>query len=137
MATAKILYASDLITEAIHLKSGKRIMTDAPEDNNGKGSAFSPTDLVSAALVSCMITIMGIKANQLELSLGKIESNVTKIMGIQPRRITKLVIELNFEKEFEDEIRKQLEEAGVNCPVAKSLHPEIIQEVKFSYGVEV
>lgn len=137
MATAKILYASDLITEAIHLKSGKRIMTDAPEDNNGKGSAFSPTDLVSAALVSCMITIMGIKANQLELSLGKIESNVTKIMGIHPRRITKLVIELNFEKEFEDEIRKQLEEAGVNCPVAKSLHPEIIQEVKFSYGVEV
>lgn len=135
MATAKILYASDLITEAIHVKSGIRIITDAPVDNNGKGSAFSPTDLISAALVSCMITIMGIKANQLKISLGKIESDVTKIMGINPRRITKLEVKINFEKAFDDELRKQLEEAGRNCPVAKSLHPEIIQDVTFNYGV--
>jgi len=134
METAKITYESDLRTEATHPLSGSKIITDAPLDNNGKGSSFSPTDLLSTSLACCMITIMGIKADKQGFELGKIKSDVFKIMGSDPRRVIKIRVELFFEKEFTTSEKQIIEDAARNCPVAKSLHPEIIQDIQFNYN---
>jgi len=134
METAIITYESDLRTEATHTLSGSKIITDAPLDNNGKGSAFSPTDLLSTSLACCMITLAGIKAEKNGFDLGKVKSAVYKTMGIDPRRVIKIKIDLFFEKNYTSDEKEIIEEAAHNCPVAKSLHPEIIQEITFYYN---
>ncbi len=98
MHTAKVTYQGELRTEAEHLRSGNVIHTDAPVDNNGKGEAFSPTDLVATATLTCMITMMGIKARKSDINMGEVSGSVKKIMVPAPRRIGELVIELNFEQ---------------------------------------
>lgn len=134
MATAKIIYQGNLRTEATHLKSGKSFITDAPTDNNGKGEAFSPTDTVCAALASCMLTLIGITADKKEFELGSMEIEVQKYMESAPRRISKIDVDVTFKgKNYSDREKKLMETAAINCPVAKSLHPDIIQEVKFNY----
>ena len=135
MEMAKIIYLSELRTEATHIKSGKTIITDAPVDNNGKGSAFSPTDLLSTSLGCCMLTLIGIRSEKNNFDPGKISAKVYKTMGINPRRVTALKIELFFEKTFAEDQRKIVEDAALNCPVAKSIHPDINQDISFSYGV--
>jgi putative redox protein len=135
METAKIKYLGDLRTEALHLKSGKTLLTDAPTDNQGKGEAFSPTDILSASLASCMITIMGIKANEKKIDLTGINATVEKFMESSPRRVAKVKISINFPSglNLDQKTRQILENAAINCPVAKSLHPEISQDVVFIY----
>lgn len=134
MVTAKIIYQGNLRTEATHLKSGKTFITDAPTDNNGKGEAFSPTDTVCAALASCMLTLIGITANKHSFSLGNIEVEVTKYMADKPRRIDKIDVGISFKgKEYSEKEKAFVQTAAINCPVAKSLHPDIVQEVKFNY----
>lgn len=134
METAKIIYESGLKTEATHVLSGTKIFTDAPVDNNGQGSSFSPTDLLSTSLACCMITLAGIKSQKNGFELGKIESNVFKTMGVDPRRVVKIKVELFFGQDFKPSEKEIIEEAVYNCPVAKSLHPEIIQEIHFHYN---
>lgn len=134
METAKIIYESDLRTEATHVFSGTKIITDAPLDNNGKGSAFSPTDLLSTSLACCMITLIGIKAQKNGFELGKIEANVFKTMGIDPRRVINIKVELFFDKDYKTSEKEIIEDAAYNCPVAKSLNPEIIQDIHFHYN---
>lgn len=134
METAEIIYEGELTTTAKHLKSGSILTTDAPVDNNGKGSTFSPTDLMSVSLVSCMLTIIGIHAEKNNIDTGKVKALMTKVMGSQPRRVIEINVELNFEKSFSEEIQKQIIEWGVNCPVAKSLHPDLHQNLKFNFG---
>ena len=90
MATSKVTYLGDLRTSSIHLASGSEIISDAPTDNNGKGEAFSPTDTVANALASCMFTVMGIKARDLEVDFSNSTAEVTKVMGTEPRRITEI-----------------------------------------------
>lgn len=128
-------YQGGLRTEAIHLKSGNKIITDAPVDNQGKGEAFSPTDLVCAALGSCMITIMGIIAQREEIDMSGLEVSTTKHMAANPRRISK--IELNFTwnnmPALTDSQVQKLKKAALSCPVALSLHPETEQEVTFDF----
>ena len=82
--TSKVIYTGSLRTEAEHLKSGAKIITDAPTDNHGKGEAFSPTDTVATALASCMLTVMGIKAEDLKLNLKGTMAEVTKTMEANP-----------------------------------------------------
>ena len=94
---SQIIYKGDLRTEAEHLASGVKIISDAPVDNHGKGEAFSPTDLVSTALAQCMITLMGIAANNHEISLGKIAAEVTKTMASEPRRISVIKVDVKIE----------------------------------------
>ncbi len=89
---AEVEYQGNLRTQAKHLKSGKMVVTDAPTDNNGKGEAFSPTDLVSAALSSCMMTIMGMVAEREEIDLKGLRSEVVKIMTSNPRKIGEIQI---------------------------------------------
>ncbi len=127
-------YIGELRTESTHLKSSNVIITDAPTDNNGKGNAFSPTDLVASALCSCMTTVMGICAAKNGFELPKSKAFVTKIMSSNPRRISKIIIEINFEKNYLSEQQtEKLLAVAKGCPVAHSLSSDLIQEVKFNF----
>ena len=127
-------YLGGLRTESIHLKSSDVIITDAPTDNNGKGNAFSPTDLVASALCSCMTTVMGIYADKNSFDLPRSTAHITKIMSSHPRRISKISIDINFDKNSlsEQQIEKLIAVAK-GCPVAQSLSSDLIQEVKFNF----
>lgn len=135
MQTAQIIYTGELRTTATHLQSGTVIDTDAPVDNNGKGERFSPTDLVATALGSCMLTIMGITARQHQWKIEGTRVSVQKIMGTEPRRITGVKINFDFPEghQLEEKERTILERAALTCPVAKSVHPDILQDVTFNW----
>ncbi len=133
--TSKVIYQGALRTSAQHLKSSNTIFTDAPTDNNGKGEAFSPTDLVATALASCLMTIMGIKASQLDVNIDGASANIEKIMASDPRRIAKVVINIHMpDVSYSKKTKKILEGAARTCPVAYSLHPDIEQELIFHWG---
>lgn len=134
MATSTVTYKGELRTLSIHLKSGNEIITDAPIDNNGKGEAFSPTDTVATALASCMLTIMGIKANAMEVNLAGATAEVTKVMGVEPRRITEIIVAFDLPFAFDEKTKTILEKAAMTCPVHYSLHPEIEKKVTFNWG---
>lgn len=131
--TSKVIYKGNLRTECEHLKSGNTFITDAPTDNNGKGQAFSPTDTVATALASCMLTVMGIKAKDLDTDLTGAEAQVTKHMASDPRRISKIEVVLNFKISPEDKIKTILERSANTCPVIYSLHPDIEKDIKFNW----
>ena len=133
MSQSNIVYKDNLRTEAVHLSSGEAIITDAPVDNNGKGEAFSPTDLVAAALGSCMITIMGIAAQKHNIDISGTSASVKKIMGSNPRKIDEVVIDISMSNHLNENDRKRLERAALACPVHKSLHPDLIKTINFSY----
>ncbi|MBG8553055.1 OsmC family protein [Hymenobacter guriensis] len=135
MPTASIRYAGHLRTEATHVASGNTILTDAPLDNHGRGEAFSPTDLVSAALGSCMMTIMGIVAERHGLNLTGTTFDVTKHMAAAPRRISQIDVQFRLPAALDAKQRTLLENAARTCPVALSLNPEIRQEVQFDYSL--
>ena len=127
-------YIGDLRTESTHLKSSSLIITDAPVDNNGKGNAFSPTDLVASALCSCMTTVMGICADKNNFQLPDSTANVTKLMSSNPRRISKIIIEINFEtNSLSDQQTEKLIAVAKGCPVAQSLSKDLIQEVIYNF----
>ena len=134
MATSRIRYVGQLRTSCTHTKSNSSIITDAPIDNCGKGEAFSPTDLLSTSLVSCMFTIMGITADKNGIPFGECEAVMQKIMVSDPRKVSEIIITMQMPKaSYTDEQKKLLENAALNCPVAKSLDPAIKQQVDFQY----
>jgi uncharacterized OsmC-like protein len=133
MATSKVTYLGDLSTSSIHLASGSEIISDAPIDNNGKGEAFSPTDTVANALASCMFTVMGIKAKDLNVDFSNSTAEVTKIMGTEPRRITEIHVTFSMNVEVTDKERIIIEKTAMTCPVLNSLHPDIKKEVVFNW----
>jgi putative redox protein len=134
MKTATIKYLGGLRTEAIHLKSGNKIITDAPPDNNGKGEAFSPTDLLATSLGSCMLTIMGIVAQRHEINIEGTMVDITKVMESNPRRVGEIVVEFTMPpNNYTDKEKDLLENAAHTCPVAKSLSSELKQTVHFNY----
>lgn len=129
--TSKVIYIGDLRTESTHIQSGSTIISDAPTDNNGKGEAFSPTDLVANALASCMLTIMGIKAAAMDVDMAGAKANVTKHMRSDPRMISKVEVVIEMPFETDQKTQKILERAGLTCPVYLSLHPDIEKAVTF------
>lgn len=133
MATSSVKYLGKLRTEAVHLESGTTILTDAPKDNNGEGQAFSPTDLVATALASCMISIMGIVSRRDQITpIDGAKAEVTKIMYAEPRRIGEIHIRISFPPNtYSDKEKKIYEHAAFTCPVAKSIHPDIKQDILF------
>lgn len=134
MANFKVNYIGGLRTEMTHLASGTVVVTDAPIDNNGKGEVFSPTDLASSSLASCMLTIMGIAAIEHGFSIDGTTAEVTKIMHSNPRRIGEIQIKIQFpDFPYNDKQKKILEIISKTCPVALSLHPELIQNVDLIY----
>ena len=134
MSRANIVYQNKLRTETEHITSGEKIITDAPVDNNGKGEAFSPTDLVATALGTCIITIMAISANKYDIDMSGTNASVKKIMGSDPRRISEISIDINMNKNIEEKDRKRLERAALACPVHKSLHPDLEKKIRFIYS---
>ncbi len=132
--TSKITYLGDLRTSSIHLQSGTEILSDAPTDNYGKGEAFSPTDLVANALGSCIMTIMAVKANTMNIELKGTSIDVTKIMQAEPRRIAKIVIELHMNENLDEKSKTILERTAMNCPVLLSLNTEIEKDVRFNWN---
>ncbi len=134
--TSRIVYTGDLRTELTHLQSGTVIENDAPTDNQGKGEKFSPTDMLATSLGSCMITTMAIRAADMNLNFTGTSINITKIMSSDaPRRVSGIVAELNFTKDFiaTDEQKEQLIRIARSCPVEKSLHPAIKLDVTFNW----
>lgn len=134
MITIKSEYLGHLRTSQTHVASGNSFQTDAPIDNNGKGELFSPTDTVCAALSSCMMTLMGIAADSHGFILNNVKADVIKEMASSPRRIGKITIRFyNFNSAFDKRQQNILEKAAKSCPVALSLHEELVQEISFDW----
>jgi putative redox protein len=134
MVKMKIEYLGDLHCEAVHEPSGAKIATDAPKDNEGKGEAFSPTDLVGAALGSCTVTIMGMVARRHDIDLTGTKIEVEKEMVADPaRRIARLGVTLRMPRALPDGQRKLLAKAAESCPVTKSLHPNTKVDLRIEY----
>ena len=135
---AKVTYKGDLRTEAVHLATGSALEMDAPKDNQGKGECFSPTDLVAAATAACMLTIMGIYARRRGLDLSGAVVSVGKTMETNPRRIAGIQLTFDFPRgsNFPAAERQALERAAMDCPVSRSLHPELKQTLVFNWPKE-
>lgn len=135
MDTALIIYHGDLRTTATHARSGTDINTDAPVDNHGKGSAFSPTDLLCVSLATCILTTMGISADAKGILFRSATARVVKHMANDPRRVVRIEVHIGMNgSELGPKERLLLERIAETCPVARSLHPDIIQETTFTYA---
>ncbi len=134
LATVQTKYLGDLRTESVHLQSGNKLITDAPTDNQGRGEAFSPTDLLATAFGACVLTIMGIAAKTHGFDINGTEVETTKVMGTEPRRIVELITSFKFpHNNFSAKQKKILELTAKECPVFNSLHPDIKKTVTYIY----
>ncbi|RYF84712.1 MAG: OsmC family peroxiredoxin [Chitinophagaceae bacterium] len=130
--TASIIYKGNLRCESTHLQSGSTFETDAPTDNRGKGERFSPTDTLCVSLATCMVTTMGIRCQDMGVDITGTRIDVTKHMLSEPRRIGKIEVTLHLPAaNVSEKDRAVLEKIGDNCPVMKSIHPDV--EVVSSY----
>lgn len=134
MTKMRTFYIGELKTEAEHLKSGSKLTTEAPEDNNGKGEMFSPTDLFATSLGSCMLTIMGISAQAHGFSIEGTRVETEKIMAANPRRVAELKLEIHLpRKDYSAKEMRLIESAIKTCPVANSIHPDIIKTISYHF----
>ncbi len=133
--TSKVTYKGKLRTEAVHLKSGNSIITDAPTDNHGKGEAFSPTDLAATSLASCILTIMGIAADKRDIDISGAAAEVTKVMASDPRRIARIEINITMPaRDYSTSEKKVLEKAAHHCPVGLSLAEGTEEAINISWS---
>lgn len=128
-------YLGGLRVELSHEPSGTALTTSAPKDNHGDGASFSPTDLVAAALGSCMMTVMAIVAERDSISLVGMRMSIEKHMGSAPRRIARMPLQIHLPMQLSDAHRQKLENAARTCPVHHSLHPDVVVELTFLYDV--
>ena len=133
MTDISLLYKGDLSTLVTHNSTGESIETDAPIDNNGKGRKFSPTDLFVSSLGSCMLTIIGITANTHGFNIDGSTISLDKIMGESPRRISKINLTINIKGDLSDKQKELVIRAAHHCPVAKSIHPDIKENISFNF----
>ncbi|XXQ67286.1 OsmC family protein [Neisseriaceae bacterium B1] len=128
-----VRYTGSLHNELTHLQSGNVISTDAPVDNHGKGEAFSPTDLLATSLAACALTIMGMKAESMEVDLNGARVDVEKEMAANPRRVARVRLDFYLPAHLDEKTRMLLEAAAHTCPVAQSLSADLVQEFVFHY----
>jgi putative redox protein len=134
MATSKITYNGGLRTTSVHERSGNEIITDAPLDNKGQGQAFSPTDLMATSLGNCMLTIIGIAAQEHGFNIDGTSCEITKVMAENPRRVSEIVVNFKFPaNDYTDKVKTIIERSAHTCPVAYSIHPDILKTVTFNY----
>lgn len=133
MATLKTTYLGGLRTEITHIQSGNKTITDAPTDNQGKGEHISPTDMVVAALGSCMLTIIGIAARTHGFNIDGTTVESTKIMYSEPRRIGEIEIKFEFPENYEDKFKRIIERSATTCPVYNSLDKNIKKSIEYNY----
>jgi len=130
--TSKVVYLGDLRTECTHIQSGTKIITDAPLDNQGKGEAFSPTDLLATSLASCMMTIIGIYCKNHEINFDSCTSEIEKIMGVNPRKVEKIIVHMDFTgNNWDSSTLEKVIIAGKTCPVAKTIEDSVQIEFNF------
>lgn len=134
MVTITVAYKGDLHCEAVHGPSSTTLATDAPLDNGGKAESFSPTDLVATALGTCMLTVMGLRARTLDVDIAGASATIEKEMASAPRRIGKLTAMVRMPNDLPEDIRTQLEQAAVTCPVYQSLSENTEKDVRFVWG---
>jgi putative redox protein len=132
--TASIIYDGDLRCSATHVQSNSALETDAPTDNRGKGERFSPTDLLCVSLATCMLTTMGIKAADMNVDIRNAKAEVTKHMASNPRRVAKIEVTVSLPAIDDEKEKLTLERTGTNCPVAKSIHPDIELVLQYNWG---
>ena len=132
--TASIIYTGNLRCQAEHIQSKSTIETDAPTDNRGKGERFSPTDMLCVSLATCMLTTMGIKAGDMNIDITNAKADVTKHMASEPRRVAKIEVSVSLPAIDNEKDRSVLERTGTNCPVAKSIHPDIELVINYNWG---
>ena len=126
MIVSTVRYEGELRTQAVHLRSGQVLLTDAPPDNQGLGSAFSPTDLCATSLATCMFTIMGIAARERGWNLEGMSASVEKIMAADPRRIAAIRVSISMPPgDWTERDKAVLERSARTCPVAMSLHEDL------------
>ena len=133
MHQIEIEYEGNLRTSAIHLQSGNRIITDAPSDNEGRGEAFSPTDLVASALGSCILTILGILSERNRINIKGARCKITKVMDKSPRKISKIVVDIIFPEKLSPKNQKLMQQAVMSCPVHRSLNSDMLKDIIFHY----
>jgi uncharacterized OsmC-like protein len=130
--TSKVVYLGDLRTECTHIQSGTKIITDAPLDNQGKGEAFSPTDLLATSLASCMMTIIGIYCKNHEINFDSCTAEIEKIMGVNPRKVEKIIVHMDFTgNNWDSSTLEKVIIAGKTCPVAKTIEDSVQIEFNF------
>ena len=135
MATVKTIYTGDLRTESVHAESGSKLITDAPKDNQGKGEAFSPTDLVATAYGACVLSIMGIAAKTHGFTIEGTTVETEKVMGTNPRRIVELITTITLpHNNYSAKEKKIIELTAKECPVYNSLHPDLKKDITFRYS---
>ena len=133
MVEMSAVYTGQKHCKITHGPSQAIIETDAPKDNHGLGEAFSPTDLMAASLCVCMLTVMGIQADQKGWNMTGSKVRIIKEMAANPRRIGKLVAHLEIPRHLNEEARNHLEKTASSCPVKYSLHPDIVLDIQFNY----
>lgn len=131
--TSKITYIGGLRCSAEHLQSNTIIESDAPTDNHGKGEKFSPTDLCATSLAECALTTIAILGKDKNINIEGAYCNLQKIMAASPRRISEIVCNFVFKDQYSDDEKAFIEETAHNCPVAQSLHPDLVQTMVFIY----
>ena len=132
--TASIIYNGDLRCSAVHVQSNSALETDAPTDNRGKGERFSPTELLCVSLATCMLTTMGIKALDMNVDIRNAKADVTKHMASDPRRVAKIEVTVSLPAIDDEKEKLTLERTGTNCPVAKSIHPDIELVLQYNWS---
>jgi uncharacterized OsmC-like protein len=134
VATVQTKYLGDLRTESVHPQSGNKLITDAPTDNQGRGEAFSPTDLLATAFGTCILTIMGMAARTHGFNIDGAEVHTTKVMGTNPRRVVELITEIVLPpNNYSDKHKKIIELVPDECPVSNSLRSDLKKTVTFKY----
>jgi putative redox protein len=132
--TTSIIYQGDLRCKATHLQSGTVVETDAPTDNRGKGEKFSPTDILCVSLATCIITTMALKARDMNIELKDTKIDVTKHMLKDPRRVAQIDVTIHFPQlQLDAKDKLILERTGNNCPVTKSLHPDLKTNIEYNW----
>ena len=133
--TSTVTYQGELRTVCLHLQSSSKLETDAPVDNHGKGERFSPTDLLATSLASCMLTVMGIKAQEMKIDLKQLQMEVQKIMASEPRRVSEIKLNVKIPaslSELDNKSKTILKKTAETCPVFNSIHPSIRVEVNWN-----
>jgi len=134
MDTARITYIGQLRNAAVHVRSDTSIHTDAPVDTHGKGSAFSPTDLLCVSLCTCILTTMALSAQEKGITFERASARVVKHMASDPRRVARIEMHITLDAALTAKERIILERIAHTCPVARSLHPDVVQETRFIYA---
>lgn len=134
MVSITMEYQGDLHCRAVHGPSGTTLLTDAPADNQGNAESFSPTDLVATALGTCILTVMGMKAQAMGIDISGATATVEKAMLSGPRRIGRLATRISIPHVLSEHQKDLLERSALTCPVHKSMSAEIEMPIDFAWG---